>query len=139
MQLGPYLTFNGQCETAFKFYENCLGGKIQGIFNWAGTPGAEMVPAEWRDKVMHATLVIGNFELMGTDAPPDQYKKPQGFSIMLEPKDAAEAERIFNQLSEKGTVKVPLAETFWAERFGMVVDQFDIPWMINLSLGPSKG
>lgn len=131
MQLNPYLTFNGQCEAAFKFYENCLGAKIEAMLLWEGTPAAEQVPAEWRSKIMHACLVMGDQELMGADVPPDGYQKPQGFSVTLGLKDAAQAERIFHALAENGTVQMPIQETFWASRFGMLVDQFGIPWMIN--------
>jgi PhnB protein len=68
---------------------------------------------------------------MGSDAPPERYEKPQGFFVSLGIKEPAEAERVFHALSEKGTVLMPIGETFWAMRFGMVVDQFGIPWMIN--------
>jgi len=131
VQLNPYLTFNGQCEAAFKFYENCLGAKIEAMLLCEGTPAAEQVPAEWRSKIMHACLVMGDQELMGADVPPDGYQKPQGFSVTLGLKDAAQAERIFHALAENGTVQMPIQETFWASRFGMLVDQFGIPWMIN--------
>ena len=79
MQLNAYLVFNGQCEAAFKFYEKVLGGKILGMFTHAGTPAAEHVPPEWLNKIMHVTLKVGDSVLMGSDAPPDRYKKPQGF------------------------------------------------------------
>ena len=78
MQLNAYLVFNGQCEAAFKFYEKVLGGKILGMFTHAGTPAAEHVPPEWLNKIMHVTLKVGDSVLMGSDAPPDRYKKPQG-------------------------------------------------------------
>lgn len=131
MQASPYLFFNGDCEAAFKFYEHCLGAKIEGIFRWEGTPGAELVPAEWRGKVMHATLRLGDQHLMGADGPPDTYRKPQGLSVSLAIKNAGEAERVFNALAESGEVRMPLQQTFWALRFGMLTDQFGIPWMIN--------
>jgi PhnB protein len=89
------------------------------------------VPSEWRNKILHARLVIGDQVLMGSDAPPEHYQKPQGFSVSIGLKDTAEAERIFHALAEKGTVQMPIQETFWAARFGMLVDQFGTPWMIN--------
>ncbi len=92
--------------------------------------GAE-TPADWRDKVMHATLMAGDQVLQGSDGQPQHYHKPQGISIALSLSDAAEADRIFAGLAENGTVSMPIQETFWAERFGMLVDQFGIPWMIN--------
>jgi PhnB protein len=131
MQVIPYLHFNGQCADAFKFYEKCLGGKILSMFTYTGTPVEEHVPAEWRDKLMHAKLSLGDAELMGCDPPPGRYEKPSGFSVTLQIKDPAEAERVFQALVEKGTVEMPFGETFWALRFGMLVDRFGIPWMIN--------
>ena len=131
MQLNPYLTFNGECEAAFKFYEQCLGGKIEAIMTHAGTPAAEHVPPEWRNKILHARLVVNGEVLMGSDAPPEHYEKPQGFSVSLQTKDPADAERIFHALAQNGKVKMPLQKTFWAARFGMLVDRFGTPWMIN--------
>jgi len=131
MQLNPYLLFNGQCETAFKFYEKCLGGKIEAMVLHEGTPAADQVPAEWRKKILHARLVVGDQVLMGSDAPPDRFQKPQGFSVSLGVKDPAEAERIFLALAENGKVRMPIQKTFWAARFGMLVDRFGIPWMVN--------
>lgn len=131
MQIDPYLLFNGQCEAAFKFYEQCLGGKIEAMITHAGTPMEQHVPPEWRDKIMHARLKVGDEVLMGSDAPPGRYEKPSGFSVSLEIKDPGEAERLFNKLVENGTVTMPMQKTFWAVRFGMLVDRFGIPWMIN--------
>lgn len=131
MQLNPYLMFNGQCEAAFKFYERCLGGKIEMMLTFGESPTTEPIPPEWRSKVMHARLVVGDKVLMGSDAPPDRYEGPKGFSVSLSVDDPAEAERIFHALEENGTVRMPLQETFWAVRFGMLVDRFGIPWMVN--------
>ena len=131
MELNPYLTFNGQCEAAFKFYEKCLGGKIEVMLTHEGTPAEQHVPSEWRQKILHARLVVGDDVLMASDAPPDRYDKPQGFSVSLNIDKPAEAERIFRALSENGSVQMPLQKTFWAARFGMCVDRFGIPWMIN--------
>jgi len=136
MQVVPYLHFNGQCAEAFKFYEKCLGGKIVSMFTYAGTPVEEHVPAEWRDKLMHAKLSLGDAELMGCDPPPGRYEKPAGFSVTLNIKDPGEAERVFQALVENGTVEMPFGETFWALRFGMLVDRFGIPWMINCEKTP---
>lgn len=131
MQLNPYLLFNGQCEAAFRFYERCLGGKIVAMMPHAGTPAEGQVPPEWREKIIHARLVVGDQVLMGSDAPPDHFEKPQGFSVSLGIDNPVEAERVFNALAENGTVRMPIQPTFWAERFGMLVDRFGIPWMIN--------
>jgi PhnB protein len=131
MQLNPYLHFNGNCETAFKFYEKVLGGKILAMMPHEGTPAAGHVPAEWRKKIIHARMTIGDQLLMASDAPPDRYEPMKGFSVNITVKDPAEADRIFAALSESGTVKMAIQETFWAVRFGMLVDQFGTPWMIN--------
>jgi len=131
MELNPYLFFNGNCEAAFKFYEKLLGGKIVAMLPHEGTPAADHVPAEWKSKIMHARLDVGDRMLMASDAPPEHFEQPKGFSVSLGFKDAAEAERVFAGLAENGTVRMPLQETFWALRFGMLVDRFGIPWMIN--------
>ena len=89
------------------------------------------MPAEWRNKIMHARLMVGDEVLMGSDAPPDRHEDPKGFSVSLQIKDPTEAERIFHALAESGTVRMPLGQTFWAARFGMCVDRFGIPWMVN--------
>ena len=131
MQLNPYLTFNGQCEAAFKFYEQCLGGKIVAMLTHAGTPAEEHVPSEWRNKILHARLSVGDSTLMGSDAPPERYEEPKGFSVQLGIQDPLDAERKFQALAENGTVRMPIQKTFWAARFGMLVDKFGIPWMVN--------
>jgi PhnB protein len=131
MELNPYLHFNGQCEAAFKFYERCLNGKIVAMMPHAGTPAEQQVPAEWRNKIIHARLAFGDQVLMASDVPPDQYEKPKGFSVTVSVSDAGEAEKIFKALAEGATVQMPIQETFWAVRFGMLVDQYGIPWMIN--------
>ena len=131
MQLNPYVMFNGQCEAAFKFYEQCLGGKITALVTHADTPAQAQMSAEWGDRILHARLAVGDWVLMGSDSPPEHYEAPKGFSVTLGLDDPAEAERIFNALAENGTVRMPLQQTFWAVRFGMLVDRFGIPWMIN--------
>ncbi|HEV8483316.1 MAG TPA: VOC family protein [Blastocatellia bacterium] len=131
MQLNPHLSFNGQCEEAFKFYQQCLGGNIQIMMKHGDSPIGDQVPSEWRDKILHVTLIVGGTALMGADVPPDHYQKPTGFSVTIQLNEPADAERIFRSLSESGTVTMSLQQTFWATRFGMVVDRFGIPWMVN--------
>ena len=131
MQLNPYLLFNGDCEAAFKFYEQCLGGRIEAMRTHADTPAEEQVPAEWLDKILHARLVVGDQVLLASDAPPERYEKPKGFFVHVPLKDPAEAQRIFHALAEDGTVQMPIQETFWAALFGMLVDRFGIPWMVH--------
>jgi PhnB protein len=131
MQLNPYLTFNGRCEAAFKFYEQALGGKIVAMMTHGDSPMADKVPPEWRNRIIHARLIVGDKVLMGSDAPPEHYEEMKGFSVTLGIDKPADAERIFHALAENGTVRMPIQETFWAVRFGMLVDQFGTPWMIN--------
>ncbi len=130
-EVSAYLVFSGECEAAFKFYEKCLGGKIEMIMTFGDSPMSQQAPAEWRNKVMHARMTVGNTVLMGSDAPPDRYEQPKGFSMSVSIKDPAEAERMFNELADGGKVQMPLEKTFWAVKFGMLVDRFSIPWMIN--------
>jgi PhnB protein len=130
MKLNPYLSFNDECEAAFKFYEQCLGGKID-MMTYGDSPMAEQTPPEKLDKIMHVSLKVGDTVLMGSDAPPGYFEKPQGFSVSLLFTDPVEAERIFYALAENGTVQMPIQETFWSPRFGMLIDRFGTPWMIN--------
>ncbi len=130
MKVNPYLFFNGDCEAAFRFYEQALGGQIVFMEKHRGSPAEAQVPAEWQDKVLHARLVAGGNVLMGSDAPPDRAQKPQGFSLSLSTDGANEAERVFRALADGGTETMPMEETFFAARFGMCVDRFGIPWMV---------
>jgi PhnB protein len=131
MQLNPYLSFDGRCEAAFKFYEKALGGKIEAMMTYGSSPMAEQTLPAWRNKIMHARLKVGDQILMASDAPPDRYEAMKGIMVTLGIDEPREAERIFHALSEKGTVQMPIQETFWARRFGMLVDQFGTPWMVN--------
>src|SRR2546427_12318386 len=118
MQMNTYLSFRGECEAAFKFYEECLDGKVGEIFRYAGTPLAEQVPADWQNKVMHGSLAVGDQVFMGGDVAPDRYEKPKGFSLSLHLTSATQAERIFQLLAKGGTIVMSLEKTFWAARFG---------------------
>jgi PhnB protein len=132
MNLNPYinLSFDGQCEAAFKFYEHCLNGKITFMLTWGNSPMAKDAPPEWGSKIAHATLVVGNTRLQGADSAPGLYECPSGFCIMLQPSES-DAERLFTELAAGGTVRVPLQQTFWTLRFGVLTDRFGIPWAIN--------
>ncbi len=131
MRATPHLSFNGLCEAAFGFYERCFGAGRVTMIRYGDSPMADEAPPEWRDKILHATLASGDLLLMGGDVLPGQYEAPKGFAILLGLDDAAEADRIFQALAEAGTVQVPLQETFWSARFGVVVDRFGVPWEIN--------
>ncbi|HMF95179.1 MAG TPA: VOC family protein [Vicinamibacterales bacterium] len=125
------LVFNGECDAAFTLYQHCLEGSVTFRLTWGDSPMADQAPAEWRAKILHATLTVGGTALSGGDVLPGLYERPQGFQLQLNLDDAAAAERIFTQLADGGRVTVPLQQTFWAKRFGAVVDRFGIPWGIN--------
>lgn len=131
MQVNPYLFFNGECEAAFKFYEQLLGGRIVAMMTYADMPDMGQAPAELGPKIVHARMLIGNTVLMGGDAPPERFEKPQGYAVSLTVETAEEAERVFHGLEEGASVIMPIAETFWAVRFGMLTDRFGIEWMVN--------
>ena len=132
MQWNPYLAFDGRCKEAFEFYEKCLGGKVVAMIPYGDTPAKEHMPASTGDRIMHARIVLGDQVLMGCDAHPEMpYEGIRGCDVAVQVKTPAEAERLFAALSEGGTVQLPIGETFWAVRFGMLTDQFGVPWMIN--------
>jgi PhnB protein len=132
MTFGPYISFDGRCEEAFQFYEKCLGAAIAGIYRYEGSPMAGQVPADWGQKVMHATLTLdGTTLMMGADAMPGRYKAPQGISMSVSVNDPDEADSVFQALAEGGTVTVRIQQTFWTVRFGMLVDRFGVGWMVN--------
>ena len=131
MEMTAYLSFKGNCEAAFKFYEQCLGARPGSIFRYGGSPMAGQVPPDWSDKVMHGSVTVGGQVIMAADVMPDQYEEPKGFSLSLQMKSVDDAERIFRELARDGRVVMQLEKAFWADRFGMVVDRFGIPWLIN--------
>jgi PhnB protein len=131
LEVSAYLSFKGDCEAAFKYYEEVLGAKLGLLFSYVNSPMADVVPEGWENKIMHGSVRIGEKLIEGADAPPERYEKPQGFSLSLNVATAEEAERLFEKLGNGGRVLYPIAKTFWSERFGMVVDRFGIPWMIN--------
>ena len=131
MDLVTYLGFDGQCEVAFKHYEKVLGGKILMMMRNGDMPPGTPFPPGAEKRIVHARLKVGERLLMGGDAPPGRASKPQGFCANVMVDTAAEAERIFRELGEGGTIQMPIAETFWATRFGMLIDKFGVPWMVN--------
>ena len=125
------LVFDGHCDAAFALYQELLGACVTFRLTWGDSPMAHQAPAEWRDKVLHATLTLGGTAFSGGDVLPGAYERPRVFQVQLNLANGAEAERIFTCLAERGRVTVPLQGTFWAERFGAVVDRFGIPWASN--------
>jgi PhnB protein len=138
MNMCPYLMFRDQqCEVAFEFYQRVLGGEIVAMMKARGSPMEQHCPPDQLDNVMHARLKIGSQLLMGADAPVERYKPIEGFTVTLEPKTAAESERIYKQLSEGGTIEMELQPTFWTTRFGMFRDRYGTPWMISCEEQPA--
>jgi PhnB protein len=131
VKITPYLSFDGQCQAALTFYARCLGGKIVYSTTYGQSPMAADVPREWAARIYHATLAFGEQTLGAADAPPGTYRSPQGLSLTLELDKPGEADRLFRMLSEGGSVQMPLQETHWAQRFGVLTDQFGTPWIIN--------
>jgi len=132
MQLNTYLNFNGTCEAAFKFYAKAIGGKITLMMRQGESPMGDKVPEEMKDKIMHATLEVpGGGVLMGADHPQGKKVPVAGFCVSVQVKDTAEAERIFKGLSEDGQVQIEFQKTFWSPGFGMCIDKFEVPWMVN--------
>ncbi len=139
ISMNPYLAFDGQCEAAMRFYEQHLGGEVAEFHRYGGSPMAGQVPAEFHQRVMHAMLRLPNGQvLMASDAMPGQCapEKIQGITLSLVVDSSAEAERVFNALAQGGNIGMPLEKTFWAERFGMVTDQYGVPWMVNFEGQP---
>lgn len=133
MKLSSYLNFSGQCEEAFNLYARVFQAKPSGVHRFAQSPMAGQFGPDWDNKVMHIDLPIDGQVLMGSDAPGPYFQKPQGFAVCIEPPNEAEAERIYNELSQGGEIKMPLQETFWAKRYAQFTDRFGTPWMVNIS------
>lgn len=129
MQLVPYFNFDGDCRQAFEFYREVLGGELQ-MFTYGDMP-TEGLPEDVKQQVMHAQLEIGGESLMGSDTPGDGYAPPKSAHVSVHVEKPEEAERIFAALSEGGTIEMPIGQQPWATRFGMAVDRFGTPWIIN--------
>ncbi len=139
MKLSPYLMFEGNCREAFTAYQAILGGRIEAMMDHRGTPAEAHVPPEWRDKILHACLVLDGQMLMASDAPPGRSDGPmRSVSVSVNVPEEAEAERIFAALSEGATIQMPMEETFWSPRFGMLRDRFGTNWMIGADMPADK-
>jgi PhnB protein len=131
MQVQPYLFFDGRCEEAVEFYRGALGAKVEMLMRFKDCPEPEHKASPGtEDKVMHASLRIGEATVMMSDGRCQGQPSFQGFSLSLPVPDAAEAERLFAALADGGQVQQPLVETFFSPRFGMVADRFGVPWMV---------
>lgn len=137
MAIEPYLFFNGRCEEAIEFYKKALGAEVLMTMRYKESPEPPppgVVPQGWENKVMHATLRVGEGTLMASDGC-SEGGTFQGFSLSLSLRDESEAKSAFSALSEGGQVQMPLGKTFWSPCFGMVTDRFGVAWMITVTPG----
>lgn len=131
-QLCAYLTFDGHCAEAMRFYERTLGGHIEALVPYSQAPEGADIPADAHERIMHARLSLDGQTLMASDAAPGQpYQGQQGVSLALVFPTVSDATRIFHNLAEGGTVTMPLEKTFWAEAFGALTDRYGTSWLIN--------
>ena len=133
MQIQPYLFFDGSCEQALQFYQRALGAQVEMLMRYKDNPEPPppgMVPPGYGDKVMHASVRIGDSVVMAADDCTGGSPKPQGYALSLSGGDAAEARRHFDALAEGGQVTMPLGKTFWSPAFGMLRDRFGVHWMV---------
>lgn len=131
MKLDAYVIFGGRAAEAVAFYQEHLGASAIQAMPFRGTPGGDAAPEDWQDKLLHFSMTIGNSVLMGSDGMPRQdFQGMQACSLALSVDSTTQAERIFAALARDGAIEVPLAPSFFAERFGMVTDQFGVSWMI---------
>ena len=131
----PYLSVRGASE-AIDFYKSALGAKVDMIMHFKDAPPevqAQMSPQS-KDKIMHARMSIDGEVIMASDAPPSHFQKAQGFAVSITVSDPADGERKFKALLEGGSINMPFGKTFFSKGFGMGVDQFGIPWMVNCPL-----
>jgi PhnB protein len=128
-----YLSFNGNCEDAMRLYERALDGKLEKLIRNADSPWADQTPPEERQRIMHARLILdGNGVLYAGDCPPAiPYEGIKGVTLALNYDTVEQAQRIFDRLSEGGNVHMPMQPVFWAKSWGMLVDRFGTPWMVN--------
>lgn len=132
-QIVNYLHFNGTCAEAMRHYERVLGGKLTALMSNGQSPIAEHIPPGNEDRILHACLELGDgVSLYAGDSMAGQpYEGMKGFSLSLNYPTAAEAQRVFDALCEGGQVTMPFSEAFWADGFGMVVDRYGTPWIVN--------
>jgi PhnB protein len=131
VKLNPYLNFNGNCRDAFSYYEKHLGGKIHMMMTHAEGPPNPNIAPEWGAAILHAQIQIGESVLMASDVPPERQQPIRSAYMYLGVSSVEEAERVFAALTDGGEVLMPMAETFWAPRFGMARDQFGVLWMVS--------
>ena len=138
--LDAYLFFDGTCAEAMRFYERVFGGRIEHLQTYAESPAANDVAPDRAHRIMHARLVIDGRALMASDAVSEEpFEGIRGFALSMNYESVEDAQRVFGALGDGGTVQMPLQQTFWAEAFGMLVDRFGTPWMVNVDAPGQDG
>jgi PhnB protein len=133
MKIEPYLFFNGHCEEAIDFYKQALGAEVAMLMRISESPQAHpagLLPPGSGNKIMHASLQIGDTSVMMSDGMCTGQLNFKGITLSLGVSDAAQAQRFFSALSQGGSINMPLDKTFYASQFGMVTDRFGVPWMV---------
>jgi len=130
MHFIPYLDFDGQCREAFDFYATVFKGQITMRMTYGESPMAADMPAQAHGRILHSQLESAGGILMGADGPPPHAGSNKG-CVNIQVDTPAEADRVFRALADGGQVQMPIAETFWAQRFGMLVDRYGKAWMVN--------
>jgi len=133
MQVQPYLFFDGRCEEAIEFYRRALRAEVTMLMRFKDSPEPQppgMIPPGSENKVMHASMRIGETTVNASDGECNGKPSFEGFALSLDAANEAEADKLFAALSEGGQVKLPLTKTFFSPRFGMVADRFGITWMV---------
>ncbi len=130
MAFHPYLNFGGNCREAFTRYQEVFGGELV-LMPMSDMPAEFEVPADQADLIMHAALTFDDNILMASDDPTGNFERVQGMHVNYTCADVGEAKRVFDALAEGGQVTMPMGETFWSPMFGMCVDRFGTPWMVN--------
>ena len=133
MKVQAYIPFGGRCEEALEFYKKSIGAEVTGLLRWKESPDKDMKPPPgYEEKIMNAAFRIGETELMADDGMGEKTAEFRGMTLAIEVADDAEAKRVFTALGEGGSVQMPLMKTFWTSSFGMLIDKFGVPWMVNV-------
>jgi PhnB protein len=140
MAIEPYLFFNGRCEEALRFYEHAFGARLETLSRFGDSPdesALERLPPGWREKVMHASFLVGDARIMASDGNGSGPAEFAGFALSLGISSEEEARRVFDELSEGGRIDMPFGPTFWSPWFGMVTDRFGVQWMVTAPFQPA--
>jgi PhnB protein len=130
VHLHTYLNYGGNCEDAFRFYEQHLGGRITMLMHHGEQPGAPAATPDGNRAVLHARMDLGGTELLGADVPPDRFQPMRSAYLTLTLASDEEADRVFALLAEGGEIFMPMQQTFFASRFAMLRDRFGTSWML---------